>query len=63
MVINSTNINKTVTSHLKKTMTYDVGNPCPGMGRTEKCVCVGGGGGGEVKLVNGIPTYMSDQSF
>ena len=44
MVINSTNINKTITSHLKKTMTYDVGNPGPGMGPTEKCVCVRGRG-------------------
>jgi len=29
-------------------MTYDVGNPCTGLGQTQKC--------GRVKPVNGIPT-------
>jgi hypothetical protein len=52
MVNNSTNINKT-NNHLslqinmlniKKTMTYDVGNPGPGLELAQKC--------GEVKLVN-----------
>jgi hypothetical protein len=48
-------INKwSITSHLhslntkKKTMTYDVGNPGPGLGQTQKC--------GRVRPVNGIPT-------
>ena len=59
MVINSTDINK-VNNHLssslntKETMTYDVGNPNPGLGQAQKiCVCVWKGGG--VKPVNGIP--------
>jgi len=42
-----------ITSHLhslntKKTTTYDVGNPGPGLGQAHKC--------GSVKLVNVIPT-------
>jgi hypothetical protein len=52
MVINSTNINKTNnhlspqinTVNIKKTMTYDVGNPGPGLELAQKC--------GEVKFVN-----------
>jgi hypothetical protein len=52
MVNNSTNINKTNnhlslqinTVNIKKTMTYDVGNPGPGLKLAQKC--------GEVKLVN-----------
>jgi len=32
-------------------MTYDVGNPSPGLGQTQKY--------GEVKLVIGIPTFPS----
>ena len=43
MVYNSTNINKKNTKHLiltyltehKKTMTYDVGNPGPGVGQAQ----------------------------
>jgi hypothetical protein len=31
-------------------MTYDVGNPGPGLGQAQKC--------SEVKLVNGIPTLL-----
>ena len=58
MVNNSTNIKKkqTITSHLnslnikKKTMTYDVGNPGPGLGQAQKC--------GRVKPVNGIYIYI-----
>jgi hypothetical protein len=51
MVSNPTNINKTnnhlspsLTEHIK-TMPYDIGNPCPGLGQTQKC--------GGVKPVNG----------
>jgi hypothetical protein len=59
MVYNSTNINKKNTKHLiltyltehKKTMTYDVGNPGPGLGQAQQC--------GGVKTVNGIPTLPS----
>ena len=55
MVNNSININKT-NNHLspqplnikKNTMTYEAGNPGPGLGQAEKC--------GKVKLVNGILT-------
>jgi hypothetical protein len=32
-------------------MTYDVGNPDPGLGQAQKC--------GRVKPVNGIPTLLS----
>jgi len=50
MVINSTNINKT-NNHLSTelnslnttmTTTYDVGNPCPGLGQSPKCGVVNG---------------------
>jgi hypothetical protein len=46
MVNNSTNINKTITSHLnslnikKGTMIDDVGNPDPDLGQPQKCVWV-----------------------
>jgi hypothetical protein len=41
MVNNTTNINKTITSHIKslsikKTKTYDAGNPGPGLGQAQK---------------------------
>jgi hypothetical protein len=36
--------------NLKKTTTYDVGNPGPGLGQAHKC--------GRVKSVNGIPTLL-----
>jgi hypothetical protein len=41
MVNNSTNINK-MNNHLKllnikKTMTYDIWNPGPGLGQTQEC--------------------------
>jgi hypothetical protein len=32
---------------LKKTMTYDIGNPGPGLGQVQKC-------GGVKKAINGI---------
>jgi hypothetical protein len=51
MVINSTNIYKTNNLHslnTKKTTAYDVGNPSPGLGQTQKC--------GRFKPVNGITT-------
>ena len=58
MVNNSANINKTNNhislqpiAHKKKTMTYDVVNPGPGLGQAQKC--------GRVKLVDGIPTPPS----
>ena len=59
MVINSTNINKNKKSPLilteltehKKYLTYDIGNPGPGLWRAQKC--------GGVKPVNGIPTPPS----
>jgi len=43
----------TTTSHFKllntkMIMTYDIGNPVPGLGQTQKC--------GRVKPINGIPT-------
>jgi hypothetical protein len=55
MVNNSTNINKT-NNHLsnlklmniKKTTTYDIGDPGPGLGQAHKC--------GRLKLINVIPT-------
>ena len=34
----------------KKTTTYDVGNPCDGLGQTQNC--------GGVKPVNMIPPYL-----
>ena len=42
MVENSSNINKTATSHLKilittKTTAYVDVNPCPGLGQAHKC--------------------------
>jgi hypothetical protein len=56
MVNNSTNINKSnnqprlTLNHWtqKKTMTYGIGNPGPGLGQAHKC--------GRVKQVNGILT-------
>jgi hypothetical protein len=39
----------------KKTMTYDIGNPDPVLGQTQKC--------GRVKLFNGIPTILSNGWF
>jgi hypothetical protein len=47
---------RTITGHLnllntKKTTTYDVGNPGPGLGQAQKC--------GRVKPVNEIPTLPS----
>jgi hypothetical protein len=43
MVNNSTNVNKTnnhlslqITKHKKKTRTYDIGNPDPGLGQAQK---------------------------
>jgi hypothetical protein len=39
-----------LTEHIK-TMTYDVGNPGPGLGQAQQC--------GGVKTVNGIPTPPS----
>jgi len=56
MINNSTNIKQTITSHLhslntKKTMTYDIGNPGPGLGQAQKC--------GWVKPFNGIPPLPS----
>jgi hypothetical protein len=39
-----------LTEHTKKPITYDVGNPGPGLGQAPKC--------SEVKLVNGIPTLL-----
>jgi hypothetical protein len=56
MVNNSTNINK-MNNHLslqtvkKKTMAYDIGNPCPDLGQPQKCV--------KLKLYNGIPAFPS----
>ena len=44
----STHINKTNIKH-KETMTFDVGNPAPGLGQAQKC--------GRIKRVNGIPTF------
>ena len=45
----STHINKTNIKH-KETMTFDVGNPAPGLGQAQKC--------GSVILLNGIPTLL-----
>ena len=48
MVNNTTNINKTITSHIKSLSikkTYDAGNPGPGLGQAQK--------GGGIK-----PVYM-----
>jgi hypothetical protein len=42
-------INKTNIKH-KETMTFDVGNPAPGLGQAQKC--------GSVILLNGIPTLL-----
>ena len=39
MVNNSTNINKTNNHWTKKTMAYDIGNPGPGLGQAQKCLC------------------------
>jgi len=57
MAKNSTNINKTITSHLnwtrwtqKRPWQYDVGNPGPGLGQAHKC--------DGVKPVNEIPTLL-----
>ena len=58
MVINSTNINKTnnyQSSYLnsvntKKTTTYDVGNPGPGLEKAQK--------NGRVKPINGPPPLL-----
>ena len=43
----------TITSHINslniaKTTTYDIGNPCSGLGQAQIC--------GGIRLVNGIPT-------
>jgi hypothetical protein len=51
MVNNSTNINKT-NRHLnslntRKTPTYDIGNPGPGLEQIQQC---------QVKSINGLPT-------
>ena len=63
MAIHSTNINKTnnqlcplilteLTEHTqKKTTTYDIGYPCPGLGQAQKC--------DRFKLVNEIPGLPS----
>ena len=37
------------------TTTYDVGNPEPGLGQAQTC--------GEIKLTNGIPTLLLDNSI
>ena len=55
MMKNSTNINKTINSHLNslninKIMTYGMGNPDPGLGQAQKY--------GSIKQVNGIPTHL-----
>ena len=54
-VCNPTNIKKTkqsplTSNHLtqKKTITYIVGNPDPGLGQAPKCC--------RIKMVNGMPT-------
>ena len=49
MAINSTNNNKTKNRLPKKIMTYDIGNPGPGLGQTLTC--------GGVKSINGIQTH------
>ena len=55
LTISPISTKQTINSHLillntKKTMTYDVGNPGPGLGQAQKC--------GRVKQNNGIPTIM-----
>jgi hypothetical protein len=64
MVNNSTNSNKTITSHLNtlniaNTTTYGVENPDPGLGQAQKC--------GSVKPVNGSPipsdNWISDDNI
>ena len=61
MVNNSTNINETnnhflpeIIENEKKSMTYDIGNPCPGLGQAQKC--------GRVTLVNGMCIYFLNYS-
>jgi hypothetical protein len=54
-IIPSVSTKWTTTSHLKslnikKTTTYDAGNPGPGLGQAQKC--------GGVKPDNGIPTPL-----
>ena len=50
-VINCINTNKKILTelaeHKKKSMTYDTGNPGPGLGQAQKC--------GRIKPVTGIP--------